>query len=103
MSANAAAVQAALQLLSTIGTGNCSVADSGGTSPYTVTFIGALAKTDVDLMTATGTGVNEKQNITITDTVAGDRVVLTFGANSTPELAYDSAPAQIQAALRSLG
>ena len=27
----------------------------------------------------TGSGVNEKQNITITDTVAGDKVVLTFG------------------------
>ena len=102
VSADAAAVQAALQLLSTIGAGNCLVTDTGGISPYTVTFIGALAKTDVDLMTATGTGVNEKQNITITDTLAGDRVVLTFGANSTPELAYDSAPAQIQTALRAL-
>ena len=99
---NAAAVQAALQLLSTVGNGNCSVADTGGAPPYTVTFTGALAKVDVNLMTATGTGVNEKQNVAVSDALAGDKVMLTFGANSTPELAYDSTSAEIQTALRAL-
>lgn len=100
--ANAAAVQAALEALSTVGAGNCSVADTGGTSPYTVTFIGALAKVDVNLMTAAGNGVNEVQNVTITNAIANDKTVLTFGANSTNELAYNSTSAQIQTALSGL-
>jgi hypothetical protein len=47
----AATVQAALQALSTIGAGNATVT---GTGPWIVTFAGALAKTNVALMTANG-------------------------------------------------
>ena len=102
VNANGATVQAALVALSTIGAGNVTVADTAGGPPYTVTFTGALAKQDVDTMTGTGSGVNEKQNVTITDSVAGDKVVLTFGGDSTPELAYDAAPSVVQAALLAL-
>ncbi len=56
VTANAATVQAALQTLSTIGAGNCSVTDTGGGPPYTVEFIGTLAKQDVVLMTGSGSG-----------------------------------------------
>lgn len=50
--ASAAAVQAALVALSTIGAGNVTVTGSAG-GPYTVTFVGALANTNTAQMTAT--------------------------------------------------
>jgi hypothetical protein len=53
--ATAAQVQAALEALSNIGAGNVSVTGSAG-GPYTVTFQGALADTNVAQMTATPTG-----------------------------------------------
>jgi len=51
--ATAAAVQAALQALPSIGAGNVTVAGSAG-GPYTVTFGGTLANEDVAQMHATG-------------------------------------------------
>src|SRR5262249_16842536 len=56
LSANstAAQVQAALEALSTIGTGNVSVTLSGST--FTVTFQGALAGTNQPQMTGKGSG-----------------------------------------------
>jgi hypothetical protein len=53
--ATAAQVQSALEALSTIGVGNVTVSGSAG-GPYTVTFQGALAGTDVAAMTTTPTG-----------------------------------------------
>lgn len=47
--ASAAEIQAALELLSTIGTGNVSVT---GTGPFAIEFTGMLAETDVALMPA---------------------------------------------------
>lgn len=63
--ATAAQVQAALEALSTIGTGNVSVSGSAG-GPYTVTFIGTLGGTDVGNVTTTPTGGTG----TVTPTVA---------------------------------
>lgn len=54
--ATAATVQTALQALSTIGTGNATVAGSAG-GPYTITFAGALANTSVGTITANGSGL----------------------------------------------
>lgn len=51
--ATAAAVQSALQALSTVGAGNATVTGSAG-GPYTVTFAGALANQNVTVLTATG-------------------------------------------------
>lgn len=51
--ASAAAVQAALEALSTIGAGNVAVTGAAG-GPYTVTFQSALGATDVAQMTASG-------------------------------------------------
>ena len=79
VNANAAAVQAALQMLNTIGNGNCSVTDTGGAPPYTVTFTGALAKVDVNLMTARDRRQREAERHD-SDAFAGDKVILTFGA-----------------------
>ena len=53
--ATAAQVQAALEALSTIGAGSVTVTGNPG-GVYTVTFVGALAGTDVVEMTATPTG-----------------------------------------------
>ena len=66
--ATAAQVQAALEALSTIGTGNVVVTGSAG-GPYTVTFQGALAGTDVAAMTTTPTGGTG--TVTVATTTAG--------------------------------
>src|SRR5262249_33855242 len=52
--ASSSDVQAALQALPTIGSGNVSVSAVGG--GYTVTFTGALAGFDQPMLTATGSG-----------------------------------------------
>ena len=99
VAADAATVQTALEAV--VGAGNCTVTgDAGG--PYTVEFVGDLAKTDVHLLVGTGSGVNETQNVTVTDALAGDKLVLTFDSESTAELAYDATSAQVQAALEAL-
>ena len=98
----AAVVQAALQALTGIGVGNCTVTDTGGGPPYTVTFNGGLAKVDVDLMTGTSSGVNEVQNVTVAGGAAGDTLTLTFGVDSTDPIAYNSTSAEIQTALEGL-
>jgi len=54
--AAAATVQTAIQGLSTVGSGNATVAGSAG-GPYTVTFAGALAATAVDQLGASGATV----------------------------------------------
>jgi hypothetical protein len=76
--ATAATVQTALQALSSIGSGNATV--TGGPGPgtaWTVTFVGALAQTDVAQMTATSslTG-GTSPTVTVT--------TLTSGINATP-------------------
>jgi hypothetical protein len=57
----AAEMQAALEALPNIGTGNVVVTggpgDAGGTTPYTVEFVGDLQSTNVDAMTSTATGL----------------------------------------------
>jgi hypothetical protein len=53
--AAAATVQAALEALTNVGAGNVAVSGSAG-GPYTVTFQGDLANTNVAQMTATPTG-----------------------------------------------
>jgi hypothetical protein len=61
----ASAVQSALQALSTIGTGNATVAGSAG-GPYTVTFVGALSGIDVALLTASGASLTGGTTPTVT-------------------------------------
>lgn len=57
----AAALQAALEALSTIGAGNILVTggpgDAGGTTPYALEFIGALASTNVAAVTTDATNL----------------------------------------------
>ncbi|MDE1673857.1 hypothetical protein [Nocardia gipuzkoensis] len=69
--AAAAAVQSALQALSTIGTGNATVTGSAS-GPYTVTFTGDLAQLNLPLMTAADalTGGTSPE-VTVAETQAG--------------------------------
>lgn len=66
--ATAAQVQAALEALSNIAVGDVTVTGSAG-GPYTVTFGGTLANTNVAQMTATPTGGTG--TVTIATTTAG--------------------------------
>lgn len=66
--ATAATVQAALEALSNIGTGNVVVTGSAG-GPYTVSFQGTLADTNVAQMTSTPTGGTG--TVTIATSTAG--------------------------------
>lgn len=70
--ATAATVEAALEALSTIGQGNVQVTGSAG-GPYTVEFVGALAKTNVAAMTASGASLTggTTPGVTIATATAG--------------------------------
>lgn len=69
--ASAATVDAALEALSNIGAGDVSVTGSAG-GPWTVTFTGALAATNVAQMTGSGAGLTgaATQTLTVTDVTA---------------------------------
>jgi hypothetical protein len=102
--ATAAAVATALKALSNIGDTDVQVAGNAG-GPYTVTFIGALAETNVAQLTASGAslnGVNEVQVITITGTPTGGTFDLTFDGQTAANLAYNITAANLQTALRAL-
>lgn len=77
--ATAAQVQAALEALSNIGVGNVAVTGSAG-GPFTVTFGGALANTDVAQMTATPTGGTG--TVTVATTAAGGATTGSSGAQT---------------------
>lgn len=66
--ANAAAIDAALEALSNIGAGDVTVAGAG---PYTITFTGALAQTDVSQLTVDATSLTGG-TATLTTTTGGD-------------------------------
>lgn len=68
--ANAAAVQSALQAITTIGAGGATVSGSG---PYVVTFAGALALQAVELLVASGAGLTggTSPSVTVARTTPG--------------------------------
>ncbi|MFD8496332.1 hypothetical protein [Amycolatopsis sp. NPDC059657] len=69
--ATAAQVQAALEALSNIGVGDVTVTGSAG-GPWTVTFGGALADTNVAAMTTTPTGGTGVVNVATTTAGGAD-------------------------------
>lgn len=77
--ATAATVQTALEALSTIDVGDVVVTGSNG-GPYTVTFGGKLANTDVPALTATPTGGSG--TVTIATTAAGGATTGSGGAQT---------------------
>lgn len=94
--ATAAQVQTALQALSTIGAGNCTVTGNAG-GPYTVTFTGTLAGTDTGAITTTPTGGTGTVTATVPTTGALTTVALT-SANCTPEGAIVASSGTLTAA-----
>lgn len=68
--ASAADMQTALRALSSIGSTGCSVS---GTTPYTVTFTGALANTNVPLITLSNNGLTggTSPTIAVAESTAG--------------------------------
>lgn len=96
--ATAAAVQAALVLLSSIGTGNVQVSGAAG-GPYTVRFVNALAHTNVGAVTFTDSTTGAGHTITVTVVTQGfNGVNLSWGtgAGAVHEVVY--APAASRSA-----
>ena len=94
--ATRAQVQAAIETLPGLA-GN--VAIGGAPGGWIVTFNGALAGTDVPLLTGTVTD-NASQLIVVTGT--GGTFKLEFGGISTQALPFDATATEVQAALRSI-
>ncbi len=110
--AGAATVQAALQALSSIGSGNCTVTGFGTvSSPFLVTFTGALAGTAVTAITAnagslSGTATAYVQRVTAGSSSTSGNEVLRFSLNfpSGTQIAYTFPPLSLsfqQAAIAS--
>lgn len=120
--ANAAAIQAALVALPTIGTGNVTV--TGSSPTFTVTGAAALAGQDMLLIgtdgganltggstpavtaaRATGptlTVVNEVQTVTVNGTPTGGTFQLSYNGQTTGTIAYNAAASVVQTALQGL-
>ncbi|MCA9014008.1 MAG: LamG domain-containing protein [Planctomycetaceae bacterium] len=103
--ASAATVETALEALSNIGVGDATVSGSAG-GPWTVEFTGALAATNVALMTINVTGltgaVNEVQTISSPSSPTGGTFTLSFNGQTTGAIAYNASAATIQTALEAL-
>lgn len=100
--ASAATVQSALEGLASYSSGDFAVTGSNG-GPWTVTFTGTLAGTNVSLMTIDVTSltgaVNEVQTISSPSNPTGGTFTLKFGSQTTAPIAYNASAATIQAAL----
>jgi hypothetical protein len=72
-----------------------------GDGPHVVTFGGLLANTDVAAITGVG-GTDEVQTITISGSIAGDTMVLSWDGDDTSPLAHDVTSANLQTALEGL-
>ncbi len=118
---SAATVQTALQLLTTIGASNATVAKTTDTNDdtYTVTFVAALAGTVMATLivtltstkplirttqagSTTGTVRNEIQTVDLGDVPAGGTFTLTLDAQTTSPLAASNTVATLEAVLEAL-
>ncbi len=118
--ADAATVDTALELLSSINVGEVTV--TGGPGPATawvVEFTGTAAQTDVGDITADGAllsgrtvtvtetqvavaAVNEVQTVSIPDNTLGGTFTLDYDGQETGNIAYDADAATVDAALENL-
>lgn len=101
----------ALKALSNIGDNDVSVSGSNG-GPYTITFSGALAATDVPLLTSNraaitittstpgATATNEVQTVTVVAT--GGTFTLTYEGQTTSDIAYNATSTEVATALKAL-
>ena len=114
-------LQAALEAFASIGSGGVVVTggpgDSGGTTPYVLTFdaaLGAVAEITADGGSLTGgagtatpgtttpgvTAVDEVQSLTVT--AEGGTYTITYDGQTTAAVAFDATAAAVQAALEAL-
>lgn len=104
--ADAAAIQAALEALSNIGVGDVAVTEgplAGDGSEVAVEFTGALAGTDVPLITADPTFVSgEDEHQEVASDRTGGTFTLTFDGETTAAIPWDATNAQMQSALEAL-
>jgi len=116
--ANAAAVQAALEALSNIDSGDVTVAGSLANG-FSFTFGGNLAAQDITVLLPDPSGLtgnrivitttqdsaaftNEQQNVTVVGGPQGGTFTLTFEGNTTSAIAYDATAAAVKTALEAL-
>jgi fibronectin-binding autotransporter adhesin len=105
-SANAAQVQAALEALSSIGTGNVDVQGSVAAG-FTVTFVNALGDTDhANLVVSTNT-LTPSTTVAVSEIVGGGAAAtgtytLNFNGQTTYPLQWNATPAAVQKALEAL-
>lgn len=102
----AAVVQAELETLSSIGSGNITATGPVG-GPYTLTFVGALANTNVAQITSDTTllasqGMNEIQHFAVDGDAGTFRLSADGGANWTAAQAWNVSAATLQTALTGL-
>ncbi|QDU75429.1 hypothetical protein Pan97_24610 [Bremerella volcania] len=116
---SAADVEAALEALSNIGSGNVSVTgDDGG--PWTIVFTGGLASTDVAQITASGANLtggtvtistiqtavpnqNEQVLLTMSASVTSGTFTINYDSSDSTDVAYNATSAAVKAALESTG
>ena len=99
---NAAAADVQTALEAVVGSGNVAVSGSAG-GPWTVSFKNAQGGQPQPAMVADAsklTAANAKQTVTVTAT--GGHFSLSLGAETTVNLAYNAAAADVQAALEAL-
>lgn len=117
---SAAVMEAALEALSTLGLGT--VAVTGASPKWTVTFTGSKASTDVSILVGTNVdmsggvltdvnvaetvagvdGVNEIQTMTATVALTAGTYTLGFGGDVTAAIPYDADEAAIELQLETL-
>jgi autotransporter-associated beta strand protein len=105
-SANAAQVQAALEGLSSIGSGNVNVQGSVAAG-FTVTFVNALGNADYANLTVVSNALTPSTTITVSENVAGGAAgtgtyTLVFNGQTTYPLQWSATPATVQKALEAL-
>jgi len=115
-------VESALEALASLDASNVAVTGVAG-GPYTVTFGGSLANTDVPMITANGDnldvdgsamavstirladatqGTNEEQTITLPPTIGSGTFTLDFDGQVTDPIQFDAAATDVRTALTEL-
>ena len=122
MPSSAAALQAVLESLTSVGAGNVSVTRTGDATTgydYTVEFISSKAGTDMPAIeylsqdgVVSGTfdtvrdgasgSINEQQEVTLTGSPAGGTFTLTYDGQTTSGIAYNASAATVKTALEAL-
>lgn len=92
-----AALQTALEGLSSIGAGNVAVTGTAG-KLYRVRFIGTLANTNVSLLTGTDVSLDPATSIIISETIQGGG-----GANEEQVVELEQSPAAVTTTFTPLG